>query len=93
MALGGGQDSNVVRLQVAVPGDQDGNAGYLAVLDGSPHVPVTDRLRKAVIGPALPGFAGCTSGTRSASASLRPVRRIIVIAEAQEPPRRPVPPG
>ena len=44
-ALGGGQDGHVVRQQIARPGDEDGEAGDLAVLNGSPCLPVAYRLR------------------------------------------------
>ncbi len=44
-ALGGGQDGHVVQQQIARPGDEDGEAGDLAVLNGSPCLPVAYRLR------------------------------------------------
>jgi hypothetical protein len=47
VALGGGQDGYVVRQQIARPGDEDGEAGDLAVLNGSPCLPVAYRLRVA----------------------------------------------
>jgi hypothetical protein len=44
-ALGCGQDGHIVQQQIARLGNDDGKADDLPVLEGSPRLPVADRLR------------------------------------------------
>src|SRR5580693_3711277 len=67
-ALGCGQDGDIVQQQIARLGNDDGKADDLPVLEGSPRLPVADRLR--IVGghrrrcPADPGHVLLVSGSR-----------------------------
>jgi hypothetical protein len=63
-----GQDGHIVQQQIARLGNDDSKADDLAVLNGSPRLPVADRLRTAGghgrRGPADPADVLLVSGSR-----------------------------